>query len=143
MEPTLLEKLSVGVKGFNTTIVSVEQDKLISGIMSVFGFQYNYCFGGTIKKGDKIAQILLFQYNYCFGGTLILVLISLVFSCFNTTIVSVEHGSQGFNLYSLTKFQYNYCFGGTYKKIKNSFPVILFQYNYCFGGTDWHYIIKE
>ena len=55
--------------GFNTTIVSVERDKRAQEDAKYELFQYNYCFGGTIKPPQEEFGGETFQYNYCFGGT--------------------------------------------------------------------------
>ena len=56
---------------FNTTIVSVELQKLTLDLQDInTKFQYNYCFGGTKFQGLYLEVIPI---------------------CFNTTIVSVEH----------------------------------------------------
>ena len=62
------------VKGFNTTIVSVEPIAIV-GVIYVLKFQYNHCFGGT-NLVELISNIFNeFQYNHCFGGTGIVLLL--------------------------------------------------------------------
>ena len=53
---------------------------------------------------------------------------------FNTTVVSVEYGSNNRNNSDGDKFQYNCCFGGIFTDTISNTKKALFQYNCCFGG---------
>ena len=53
-------------------------------------FQYNCCFGGIFSTNSSKSPLITFQYNCCFGGILLSQRNSNLFSCFNTTVVSVE-----------------------------------------------------
>ena len=119
-------------------------------------FQYNYCFGGTLRGLGYSYKNISFQYNYCFGGTQsayvhgkeLCVSIQLLFrwnllmqdlaSFFGEVSIQLLFR---WNLLenlvekALDEFQYNYCFGGTIVPRDLYRIRTLFQYNYCFGGT--------